>query len=146
MAVVLGKDFKTYRNTGTYGTPTWNECDTVSEMAMTGAGEAQLGRTRASGVMKQYAITGIEIGFSWKMLWNLADADMMAMHAAWLACTELDMIFLDGAQTSGAHQGPRLSAAFEKFDIPQGESQIGMAEIAVKPGIGFVPTWFTGTS
>lgn len=146
MAYVLGSGAKSYRNTGTYNSPTWNENDTVRGLAVSMSGDKFSARRRASGLYHQYAITGIDLSVSWQHIWDLSDQDMMAFHAAFLAGTELDLIFMDGSVASGARQGLRMLACFNKFDQGQGEDALLTADIEVCPGITQLPTWFTGTS
>lgn len=144
MAYVLGSAAKMYRNTGSYGVPTWNECDQVRGLAVSMSGDKFDARRRVSALYHQYAITGLDISVSWQQLWDLSDADMMVFHAAFLAGTEVDTIFLDGSVSSGTHQGLRIHSVFSKFDQGQGEDALLTADCEVCPGVTQLPTWFTG--
>lgn len=146
MAYILGMNFKAFRNTGTFGSPTWDEVPNFANGRMTGAVDMFDARRRASGFFKQWAATGLDLGMAWRMLWDLADTDFTTILAAWHGGTEIDMIFLSGSSASGAHQGPRMSATFAKCDRGEDEDELAYAEIECKPGIGFVPSWFTGAS
>lgn len=144
MASVLGKDFKAYYNTGTFGTPVWTELTNISGLKTNMDIQQVSARTRASGAYMQSAATGLDFSISWKMLWNLADTGFMALHAAAIALTEKDMIFLDGSATSGSHQGPRISANFGKFSRDEDENNISFVDVECKGGYAFAPSWFTG--
>ncbi len=146
MAFVLGKDMKAYRNTGAFATPVWDEVGNFAN-GKTGISIDMFdARRRASGVFKQHAATGLDFTVSWRMLWDLADADFAAVLAAAIALTEIDMLFLSGVNTSGANQGPRMSAAFSKFDRDEDEDALANVDVEAKPGIAYVPLWFTGTA
>lgn len=144
MAFATGITPKTYRNTGTFGTPVWDEVDNVSKMKIGMKRDKSEGSRRTGAGMKQYMGTLLEFNPTWEMLWDLADTDMTTIRGAFTGNTEIDMIFLDGSSASGAHQGPRISAAFEDFSRDEDENGIVRVSVSACPGIGFVPTWFTG--
>lgn len=146
MAFVLGKDAVAARNTGTFGSPTWTALSNVSKMKSGVTMDLFNARRRASGAFNQEAVTGITFAITWRMLWDLADTGFAAILAAAMALTEIDMIFLSGTSASGAHQGPRISAAFSKFDRDEDEAGLLVVDVEARAGIGFVPSWFTGTS
>lgn len=146
MATVLGMNCKTYYNTGTFGSPTWVEITNISKMKLTMAGETFDARTRAAGMFHQWACTGIDLTPSWEMNWNLADTAFTALKTAFFAGAEKDMIFLDGSQSSGSHEGPRISAVFTKFDRDEDEANMVRVSLEAKPGTGFLPLWFTGAA
>lgn len=146
MAVSLGKDAKAYRNTGTEGTPVWDEVPNFAN------GRSSLNittvdaRRRASGVFHQYAAVGVDPTISWRMLFDLADTDFTVIMAAAVALTEIDMIFLSGVNSAGGHKGVRMSCCFAKFDRGEDEDDLQVVDIEAKPGIGTIPSWFTGTT
>lgn len=146
MAAVLGKDFKAYYNSASFATPTWVELTKISGLKTNMDIQQVSARTRASGAYMQSAATGLDFSISWKMLWDTSDTGFMALHAAAIALAEKDMIFLDGAQTSGAHQGPRISASFGKFSRDEDENNISFVDIECKGGFTFTPVWFVGTA
>lgn len=145
MAFVLGRDYKAYYNAGTFGSPTWTEVSNFRKGKLSLAGTTANARRRASGVWGQKAVTAIDITVSWQSLWDLSDTAFMALLQAAYGGTEKDMIFLDGAQTSGSHQGIRMSAAFSKFDRDEDEDGISFIDFEAVGGYGFVPSWFTGS-
>lgn len=146
MAFVLGKDAKLYRNTGTYGSPTWDEVPNASKVKIGLSATKFNARRRASGAFHQEAVTGIQISASWRMLFDLADTDFTAIQTAFTTLAELDMIVLSGSSASGANVGPRISAAFDKFDRDEDEDGLLVVDVGAVAGVGFVPAWFTGTS
>lgn len=145
MSLVLGKDSKGYRNTGTFGSPTWVEVTEIADLKDNSTAHKTPGRRRASGIFAQYAITEVDVAIAFSLFWDLASTNFVALRNAFYAGTEIDMIFLDGSVTTGSHQGIRLSAAFSKFEEDQGLQAINKIDAEVCPGIGFVPVTFTGS-
>lgn len=146
MAFITGVTPKAYRNTATFGAPTWNEVDNVSKMKVGMKRDKSEGSRRTGGGMKQYMGTLLDISPTWEMLWDTGDADLAALLTAFTGNTEIDMIFLDGSQASGSHQGPRISAGFEDFSRDEDENGIVRASVSAFPGIVNVPLWFTGAA
>lgn len=144
--IKLGKDAKAYRNTGTFGTPTWNEVDGASKLAWTGRADKAEGTRRASGFFKQYGRTLIDLVVGWEMFYDLTDDDLTTIETAWAAGTEIDMIFLSGVVTSGANVGPRISACFTDYSRNEDEHGLQTVTIEASPGLTNLPSLFTGTA
>jgi hypothetical protein len=144
MGFVLGKDHVAARNAGTFGSPTWTTVGNISALKDNMTADKAPATRRASGWFKQYARTLIDLSFTWRMLWDLADTSFAAFLSAFTGGTEIDMVILDGSPASGSHQGPRISAIVTKFDKDENEDGIGVVDVEVCPGITFVPLWFTG--
>jgi putative N-acetylmannosamine-6-phosphate epimerase len=146
VAIILGVNAKAYRNTATFGSPTWNEVDNVSNLQIAIATIKAKGRRRTSGMFAQYAITELDVTVSGMSVYDTADADVTAMQAAAVAGTEIDMIFLSGVNTSGAHQGPRISAAFTKWNRNDSEEEFLKIDWEACSGMTNITSWFTGTA
>jgi hypothetical protein len=142
---VLGKDCVAYQNTGTFGTPVWSAQPQIVDVKTPIDNELSEGSRRAGGGMRQWAATLTDFAITFKMVWNLGDTNFASLLAAAYGRTEVDMIFLDGSQASGSHQGPRLSSTFAKFERTEDLNGLVMADCAVKAGMVFVPVWFTGS-
>jgi len=145
MSFVLGKDSKAYRNTGSFGVPTWVEVNEIADLKDNSTAHKTPGRRRASGLFAQYAITEVDIAIAFGLFWDLGATNFTTLRTSFYAGTENDMIFLDGSVVSGSHQGIRMSAAMSKFEEDQGLTAIDKVECEVVPGLGFVPLTFTGS-
>lgn len=143
---VLGKDCTAYQNTGSFGAPTWVLQSQIVDVTTPIDNELAEGSRRAGGGFRQWASTLTDFPINFKMIWNLGDTGFASMLAAAYNKTEIDMIFLDGLQTSGSHQGPRISATFDKFERKEDLNGIAQADVQVKPGMVNLPAWFTGTA
>ncbi len=143
---VRGVDGVTYYSTGTFGSPVWVSVPQIVNVETGGDAETADGSRRAGGGMKQFMATLLDYSTTFNMIWNLGDAAFAALLVAFNARSELDMIFLDGLQTSGSHQGPRISATFAKFKRKEDLNGIMQADCEAKPGMTNIPVWFTGAA
>ena len=98
----LGKDCLAYRNTGTYGSPTWSAVGAVKDVNLTSAATKWDGSRRAVAY-KQYVPTLKDLGVTFNLVYQPADAGAgEAIRDAHFAGTIIDMAFASGAiATSG---------------------------------------------
>lgn len=142
----LGKDGHCYRNTGTYGSPTWNDCPGVQDLTLSDDHtEADVTR-RASGGYRESmpTITDIEVSFS--MPDDEDDLDLAAFLAAAITKVPIEVWILDGVNTSIKSYGPRFTAYV--FSQGREESLEGAViyNFKLKPGpAANPPAWVTGT-
>lgn len=111
MSGKLAIDGKLYRNTGSYNTPTWTEIDLVRDLTFNPTWDAAEGFTRGSRV-KQYAKTLADVGYTASVKASDTDAGYIALMDAHASATAVvDLLMLDGANTSNGAQGVRFDAA-----------------------------------
>jgi putative N-acetylmannosamine-6-phosphate epimerase len=144
VTVILGVNAKAYHNTGTFGIPVWDEVDNVSNLQISIATIKAKGRRRTSGMYAQYAVTELDVTATWSMVWDTADTDFTAIRTCAVAGTEKDMVFLSGSVLSGTHQGPRISAAFTKYNRNDSEEDFLKMDVEACSGMLNVTSWFTG--
>lgn len=143
MAFVLGINAKAYHNTGSYGTPTWDEMPNVKDVTVSGdTSEADL-TTRGGSGWAQTAgvITSGQVEF--QAVWDAADTDLEAILDAWTGKTLIDMAFMDGNIATTGQQG--LRAEFAVLNFTRNEPLEGalMVDITLKPGYSSnAPTWY----
>lgn len=144
MAFVLGINAKAYHNTGTYGTPVWDEMPNVKDVTISGdTSEADL-TTRGGGGWAQVAgvITSGQVEFT--SIWDPADTDLDAILTAWTGKTLIDMAFMDGAIATAGNQGLRAEMAVLNFTRNEPLEGALTVDITVKPGYSSnAPTWMT---
>lgn len=102
-AVKRGIDAGAYRNTGTYGSPTWTEMTLVRDVQQAMPWDMGDASSRASRA-KLYEKTQIDLAPQITMRADDADAAYVAMYAAAFSpTTKLDLMILDGdIATEGA--------------------------------------------
>lgn len=129
MALKLGKDAKAYRNTGTWGTPVWDEVPNVKEVTSDiSAGEADAS-SRASGGWESTLPTLKAATVEFQMNYDLGDADFTAIKNASLNGTVIDMWFLDGSSATSGNQG--LRAEFSVIGFVRNEPLLEVMTVDV---------------
>ena len=144
MASVLGLDCKAYRNTGLYGSPTWNEVPNIRDLTIPmEKTKADVSSRNSKYRMSRGTLRDINITFS--MVWDNADADFTALRDAWLNDTSIDMVFLDGAVGTAGSQGPRAYYEVIKFERTENLEEAAMVNVELAPTHNLTnpPTWFT---
>jgi hypothetical protein len=119
MGAKHGIDAALYRNTATWGTPTWSEVLPVAELTPGGGWDAAEIKTRQSRV-KFGAKVMLDIGFTLRMLCDDADANYTAIMTAFQSLTAtLDLLVLDGDITTVGSFGYRALFQVTAGDQPQ---------------------------
>lgn len=132
---MLGINCKLYRNTGSYGSPTWTAIDLVSDATLTPTWDEADGSARVSyGKQTSKTLIGIEV--SAKVRASLTDAGYLALLSALNSqSTLLDILVLDGPSTTNGVQGYR--ADFGVFGAPEDQAMgsVIYRDFTLKPGI-----------
>ena len=146
----LGLKAKLYRNTGTYGSPVWNEVPNVKDVTLSiEKGDADV-TTRGNDGWRAQLGTLKSASIEFEMVWDTADADHTAFHTAFLADTAIEFAVMDGKiiADSGveASQGLRATCSIFKFSRKEALESAIMTEISLKPTYATnAPSWLTGT-
>ncbi len=107
MTTKLGLNAKAYRNTGTYGTPTWVEMSNIKDANLNDSmAEADVTR-RASGGWRETEPTLREISFEYDAVNIADDAEVLAIMAAHAGRTSLDLAIMDGPIATAGSEGVR---------------------------------------
>lgn len=136
MSVKVGFEFVMYRNTGVWGSPTWAEIENLGDVTTQLSKEkidASKRGTAGSVRYKQYRSGMIDSMLSFKMFWDDADADFLAILAAFLSGSTIDIVALSNTIVTSGARGPR--AEWEVFKCERGEPLNGMvtADIEIAP-------------
>lgn len=137
MGVKLGMDAKLYRNTGSYGSPVWNEVKNVKDVTLNlEAGEADV-TTRGNGGWRANIATLKDASIEFEMVWDTADDDFTAIRTAFLTNAAIEFAVLDGPVATSGSQGLRASMAITNF------SRAEPLEEAIKVSVTAKPTYAT---
>lgn len=132
--VKVGIEGAVYRNTGTYGSPTWTEVTLVRDVDPKfpwDMGDASSRETRA----KLYAKTMIDIAVSLTVRADDANTGYQALFdAAMSPTTVLDMLVLDGPLTAEGSMGVRSHFNASETGQSQGASDVIYTTFELKPG------------
>lgn len=134
MAIKAGWEYKLYRNTNTYASPTWNEVDNVKDLQMPHGGSADDVTIRRHGAYKASMLAQKEIGATFEMLIDYDDADFTAFRTAHYNRSTIDVIICDGDITVSGTKGMRFVAAVTKFDEDQSLAQFGRVSVELTQG------------
>ena len=144
MAVKLGLDAKLFRNTGTYGSPTWNEIKNVKDVTLNlEAGEADV-TTRGNNGWRATVATLKDGSIEFEMVWDSADDDFTAIRDAFLNKTALEMAVMDGDVLTAGSQGLRASFMITSFSRNEPLEEAITVSVTAKPTYSAnPPSWLT---
>lgn len=131
---MLGIKCKCYRNTGTWGTPVWDEIKNISDFQIDpkwAFGEAKIRATRVSMV----APTTLTCAVTGKMLKDNADTDFIAFNTAFQTAASLDLLILDGAKDFAGADGVRGYFYLEGWTESQGTGDIVYKDFGLSPAL-----------
>lgn len=131
---MLGIKCKCYRNTGTWGTPVWDEIKNISDFQVDpkwAFGEAKIRATRVSMV----APTTLTCAVTGKMLKDNADTDFIAFNTAFQTAASLDLLILDGAKDFAGADGVRGYFYLEGWTESQGTGDIVYKDFGLSPAL-----------
>jgi hypothetical protein len=156
----MGFDCKLYRNTAVTGSainfasPTWdlipNVRDASVQMEMDEADTTIRGSVGGAKLTNP-ATLSLTIEFS--MVWDTADADMLALRTAMFARTAVDLLAIDQTTTGGVSpygQGPRAVCALFAGNRPEPVNGLVTYDVVAKPCYDTATlanngvVWFTG--
>lgn len=125
-----------YRNTGTYGSPTWTPQPLVKDVGPNTPwdfGDASVKGTRA----KLYTKTQIDLGYQISMRADDADADYQAWVDAGVSATaKLDLMILDGPITAEGARGVRAEFLVSIPNQTQAIGDVVYTNFEIKPAPG----------
>lgn len=144
MGVKLGLDAKLYRNTGSYGSPTWNEVKNVKDVTLNlEAGSADV-TTRGNGGWRANIATLKDASLEFEMVWDTADDDFTAIRTAFLTNAAIEFAVLDGPVATSGSQGLRASMAITNFSRAEPLEEAIKVSVTAKPTYAAnPPEWMT---
>lgn len=133
MSVRLSLNAKFYRNTGTYGTPTWTEIEAVKDLSLADSMTEADVTARKHGGFRAMVAALRELGVEFDMPNIVADVDLLALRAAYNARTPIEFAVMDDAiATSGAH-GVRFTGNIFQRNRDEKIEDAQMFSFSVKP-------------
>lgn len=133
----LGVNCKAYRNTGSYGSPTWNEFTEFTDFSVAGDWDAVDVFRRGQRVkQKVKTLLGIEVSAKHLAIDKPASADTSdytALMDAFLGDGTIDVLILNGAVATSGVRGYRFDAQVHGATEDQGPGAVLMDEIKLVP-------------
>lgn len=114
----VGGEEKLYRNSNTYGSPTWAEMRNVSDVDVPDSRSEVEAQVRAHYPFVGSLVGKRKVGLSWKMLktTSTTDTDLTAMITAYEAGTVVEFAIADGAIATTGTKYRRVSCVITKMD------------------------------
>jgi len=144
--VLIGLNAKLYRNTGTYGSPTWVEVCLIGDLTLNIEKSEATISVRCSGweliraVLKKASV-------DFKMMYNPGNSSFQAIRDAFNNNTRIEFAVMDGDITAGATtltQGLRATMEVMKFNIGQPLEGAQTVDVTLKPSYNSnLPSWYT---
>lgn len=145
MAHVLSLNAKLYRNTGTYGTPTWDEITLVKDLTLNLTKGTSDVTTRASAGWTE-EVDGLKTAsIDYNHLWDTADADFTAVRSAFTGNTSVEVLCLDGSSAVAGNQGLRATMLVANFSRNEQLPEALTVDVSLKPvkNSNSPPAWHT---
>jgi hypothetical protein len=142
---VCGVDCKLYHNTGSYGSPTWNEVpncrDVTPDLTKTKADFSSRGSR-----FKRYRGGLIDVNIQFSMIWDATDTDMEIFRDMFLNSTEKEVAVSDGAIATAGNEYLRAICECFKFtrNEPLDDAVTVDIELAPAPDTN-APSWATAS-
>lgn len=95
MSARIGQSHKLFRNTGTAGSPTWDEITAVADVELSATADASESSTRASRI-RSYVAGMLDFSVTATMILVATEADYTAIRTAFFNGTALDLAIADG--------------------------------------------------
>lgn len=128
MGLVVGLACKTYRNTGTYGTPVWNEITLARDVTMNLEKNVAEAVARASTWRKKLALIK-DFNFDMNMLADTSIDDHDALRDAFLNDTIVDVALADGAIATTGTQYLRADVLITSFTKGQPLEDVSTVDV-----------------
>ena len=136
MNSVLGIDGKIWRNVASYGSPTWTLVDNVKNLRLPlKRTESDLTR-RASGKNRELAAVLMEAELNFEMVHDRTDPNYVAIRAAFIARTALDLAIADGPMDAEGTEYFRALFAILDFSRNEELENVMDRTVVMKPTCG----------
>jgi len=130
MAVVTGLNCKLYRNTGTYGSPTWNELPNVRDVTLNQTSDTADASKRASSY-KLNVTTLKDLSVNFEMVYVVSDDDWTTLKTAFYAGTAIEFAIVNGPIATSGTLGVRGTFQVKDFTISQGLNDVEKASVVL---------------
>lgn len=131
---MLGVNAKAYRNTGSYGSPTWSEMTLISDLSVNPAWDEGSADARESRI-KQVRKTMMGLEVSGKMKKRISDSNYQALMDALVSDTVLDVLILDASKETVGARGWRFDAQVFSANEDQAMGNVLYEEFVMKPSL-----------
>lgn len=111
----IGLEMYLYRNTATYGSPTWVLVESLRDLTRTLQKATADFSTRGTGKFRSKRGTLRDFDVEFEMIEDYSDVDFVALQDAFLNDTQLDIMLLNGTSATSGAKGWRIQVEVFKF-------------------------------
>lgn len=132
MAPKIGFNYKLYRNTGTYGSPTWNEITVTRDLTLNMTHGEAVASSRAS----EYEVTLAtlkQVSIDFSTVLDTAGDDYAALKTAFLNRTTVDCAVADGAIATAGTEYFRCDYVITNFTRSEPLQDVVTVDVTLKP-------------
>lgn len=129
----LGLDCKLYYSTADYASPSYTELSNVTDVNVADSMGEFDSSTRANEGFESIEPTLRKLRVSFKMMYDQSDANFVAIRAAYVARTGLDMLVLDGDKDDGDTIGVRAQMKVLKMDSAEPLTEGKTVDVELAP-------------
>ena len=111
----LGKNCVIARNTGTYGSPTWNPLGNTRDVTLPVEKDEWDATRRDSGGWEEIIATIKKGGVEFDMVYMATDADFIALETAFFTDAAIEFFIADGPVATAGTRGLRATCEIMRF-------------------------------
>ena len=146
MATKLGLNAVLHRNTGTYGSPTWNTVDRIKDVTLTVEKNLADVSSRASSGWREYAATLKDATVEFMLIVTDTASDIEDFEAfrdAFMNNTSIECAVMDGPIATSGSQGLRATFACSQFTRNETLEEAITYNVQLKPTpADNAPAWY----
>ncbi len=132
MANQTGQTCYFYRNTGTFGSPTWVLIDNIENLKIGSSRTKAAASTRAS-IYNKYLPGQLDLSISFQMPRNVSDTDFTTLRTAFLAGTTIGVAYAAGPIATQGTRYVKLDCKITKMDEDEPLDAACMVDVELVP-------------
>lgn len=132
MGAVRGKDFKLYRNSSVYATPTWVEITNVKDLTRSVEKSLADASTRGSTFRQQLG-TLKDLSIEFQMVYDQDDTNYVELEDAFYDDSDIGFLILDGPVATVGSKGIRFTGQVTNFSTNEALEDVGMTDVTIVP-------------
>ena len=129
-----GKKVYLYRNTGTYGTPVWNQITNRRDASLNGTA-TEADASDADSAFDETIVVSRALELSTQLKWSTGSDDWAVLKTAFMAdpSTSIEFAVMDGPIATTGSTGHRLTCQITQFNESYPAKDVLVADVVAKP-------------
>lgn len=129
-----GREWKIYRNTATYATPTWTQVAERKDISI-GLSKDEIESLRDGAEFREYLPGFKDMTIEFPIRYTNANTNLVAFKDDFFGdtSTSFDLLILDGPQGTSGSQGIRAMVTLTGFDMSAGLAEESTVDLTFRP-------------